>query len=588
MKRHLITSTLVIGLAFSAARCGNGGNFGSPDTGVDATGDSNIQFMVDGMSDSGSCTQCSADLREILSCGSNPQVLQQCTGTTGCGPQGCIDACLAAAANQSTIGCDYYTLPADAWMASPPSAYEGAAGNCFAAFVNNTWDTPLKVTLVWKGTTIDATPFSFLPMGTGSAITYQPIPSTGIPANSMAIVFLNQTFTNPGNSPIKVNCPTGIHAAIETEDMVIHATSISNAMEIQTSVPAIVYDIYPYGGALSYTPSATLLIPTTAWSTNYVAVTMSESTPFYPGIDLVAQQDGTQITMLPSTNITASMGVPAATKNVTTTYTIDKGQSVHIMQPVDGSGNDLSGSIVQSNYPVGVWGEHFCFFTDSPPPWRIMGMVDGTTLAYDPPNAGAPATLQRGQVIEFAGPNAFHVISQDNTHPFYLAAHRPGSDGDSGHQQIPPVQMLGSEYAAVTNEATDYALGGPETVNMIPPTQFLSSYLFFTDPTYANTEVALVRGKATDGTFKDVKLDCLGTVTGWMPIGTAGTYQYVHVDLRQNDTPVGMCDNGLHTITSDSPFGITVWGYASAASYAYPAGASVKAVNTVVVAPTPN
>ena len=31
--------------------------------------------------------------------------------------------------------------------------------------------------------------------------------------------------------------------------------------------PVVAYDIYPYGGALSYVTSATLLVPTPAWST---------------------------------------------------------------------------------------------------------------------------------------------------------------------------------------------------------------------------------------------------------------------------------------------------------------------------------
>lgn len=47
---------------------------------------------------------------------------------------------------------------------------------------------------------------------------------------------------------------------------------------------------------------------------------------------------------------------------------------------------------------------------------------------------------------------------------------------------------------------------------------------------------------------------------------------------------------------SDGTFGLTVWGWGSAASggfssqavsYAYPAGASVKPINTVVVPATP-
>ena len=201
--------------------------------------------------------------------------------------------------------------------------------------------------------------------------------------------------------------------------------------------------------------------------------------------------------------------------------------------------------------------------------------------------AGAPTTLTLGQLVEFDGPGAFHVQSQDNQHPFYLAAHRPGGDCDAAHQQIPPVQALGDEYVAVGNEATDYAVGGPETVNVVPPAQFLSSYLFFTDPTYGNTDLALVRKKAGDGTYKDVTLDCLGVVTGWLPIGATG-FQYTHVDVQHHGATVGACDNGLHSIKSDAPLGITVWGYDSASSYAYPAGASVKPINTIVVPPVPN
>ena len=290
------------------------------------------------------------------------------------------------------------------------------------------------------------------------------------------------------------------------------------------------------------------------------------------------------MTLLPTEDVTAGGGVAAATKNVPVTYTINKGQTIHIMQNVDGSNNDLSGSIVQSNNAIGVWGEHFCMEEVSPPTWRILGAAKGTTLTYDPPVSGAPTTLTLGQLVEFNGPGAFHVTSQDDQHPFYLAAHRPGSDCDAAHQQIPPIKALSNDYVAVGNEATDYDVGGPETVNVVPPAQVLSSYIYFTDPTYGYTEIALARGKASDNTYKDVTLDCLGVVTGWQPIG-ASDYEYVHIDLRHAGAAVGKCDNGLHTISSASPFGITVWGYDSASSYAYPAGASVKPINTVVVPP---
>ncbi len=586
--RRIVHSLPLLGLAIVAFACGSQeqNRFGDGDASTDGgplNDSGNPNFDIEGGSDGGNqCTQCSGDLHEILSCGDNPTVLQTCTGDQGCGPTGCIAACDAAAANKSSIGCDYYALPADAWNQSYNSG--GAAGNCFAAFVTNNWTSSMKVSLVWKGKTIDATPYAYIPKGSGNSITYQPIPQSGIPQDSMAIVFLNQT---QGGSGFKVQCPAGTKAAVESEDMVLHGTNIGNAMEIKTSVPAVVYDIYPFGGAASYISSATLLLPITAWDTNYVAATMGEQpTAFPPGIDLVAQEDNTQITLLPTENITAAGGVKGATKGSPVTYTINKGQNVHIMQFPDSQGNDLTGSIVQSTKPIGVWGEHFCMTDPNPPPWRIVGTVDGTTLTYDPPVAGAPKTLNEGQLVEFPGPAAFRVTSQDDKHPFYLAAHRPGYDCDAGHQQIPPIKALGSEYVAIANESSDYSVGGPETVNVVPPAQYLNSYIFFTDPTYGYTEISLVRVKEKDG-FKDVNLDCLGTVTGWQPVGAGGQYEYTHVDLRHANAPVGKCDNGLHKITSTGRIGITVWGYASASSYAYPAGASVKPINTVVVPPTP-
>ena len=118
----------------------------------------------------------------------------------------------------------------------------------------------------------------------------------------------------------------------------------------------------------------------------------------------------------------------------------------------------------------------------------------------------------------------------------------------------------------------------------------------------------LVRAKAKDGTFKDVMLDCLSApVSGWLPLGSSGNYQYTRVDLvTGNFTKVAGCDNGRREMHSAATFGLTVWGWGSSVtggsidpnqqgggfysqyvSYAYPAGASVQPINTVIVPPTP-
>ena len=134
--------------------------------------------------------------------------------------------------------------------------------------------------------------------------------------------------------------------------------------------------------------------------------------------------------------------------------------------------------------------------------------------------------------------------------------------------------------------------GDAEFVNMIPPEQYLAKYTFFTDPTYPETNLVLVRENKGGG-YADVTVDCVGTVTGWTAIDAADTIEYARVDLVTGDfQKVGSCDNGLHQAASTQAFGMVVWGWGSGAttnfttqavSYAYPAGASVKPINTVVL-----
>jgi hypothetical protein len=594
---------------FSGFDAGGGGGEGGSSSGADSSlgGDGPNLFGDGGGDGAGDCTTCSADLHEVLDCNNPPSVITTCPASEGCGTGGqCVPACTAASANQSSIGCDYYTIPADGWSnipINPDIEFGGASdGSCFAAFVANNWGTPMTVSLEYNGMTIDAAPYAYVPQGGGTSITYSPIPSTGIPAGSMAIVFLAQFGPVAAGDEFKVLCPSTVTAAITSQDVGLHGTGIGTAIHLTTSVPATVYDIYPYGGALSYISSATLLLPTNVWDVNYVAVSAWAGQPTTPGaatglpmdVEVIAMQDSTTVNILPTAAIAAGGTVPASAANTMTTFTLNKGQLLQFAQLAD-----LSGSVIQSSAPVGVWGGHYCMnLPDSttaacdaahqeiPPvkaagseyvgvryrtrtpgteetvPWRIMGMVAGTTLTYDPPQTGAPATLGVGQLVEFESTGPFDVKSQDAMHPLYLAGHMTGGSLASG-------------------------LGDPETVNIAPPAQYLEKYIFFTDPTYSETNLVLVQGKDSTGAYPSVNLDCIpAPLTGWEPVGTSG-YQYTRIDVQTGHMPVGNCDNGLHTISSTAPFGITVWGFDQYVSYAYPAGASVKPINNVVVPPTP-
>ena len=121
------------------------------------------------------------------------------------------------------------------------------------------------------------------------------------------------------------------------------------------------------------------------------------------------------------------------------------------------------------------------------PPWRIIGAVDGTTLTWEPARSVRRADDARrtDRSPSSGAPGRFSVKSQDDKHPFYMSAYMtgaaqfdPGYDGGGGK---------------------DDGRGDAEFVNVIPPGEFVTSYTFFTDPTYPETNLVLVRTKTNDG-----------------------------------------------------------------------------------------
>lgn len=579
------------GLALVASCSGRGGTGFESDDGGDGglyDPDGNV-FNIDGAGEGGGCLTCSADLHNVLDCGGN--LLKACPPDQGCAPGGqCVAACDSARANKSTIGCDYYAVN--------PGSFPEFRGSCYAVYVANTWTSDVTIDVLYGGQPLNVGGLARIPSGSGANITYAPLPGGKLPAGKFAILFLGDAtaITNP---IFPSTCPGGVTPGVTSEDTASGNTELIKAFRITTSAPVQAFDIFPYGGAQSYGSSATLLLPVSAWGTNYLGVHGYAKSQAHGGdhlfLQVAADEDQTEITISPTSAIVGGTGVAATGANQPKKYTLNKGQVVQFLQ--DG---DLSGSPIQSNKPVGLWGGNTCFNIETtdfacdsahqqvPPiaafgyvyaavrhrdrggapenvPWRIMGAVDGTMLSYLPSAPqGAPLTINSRQIIKFNSPGPFIVKSQDDKHPFYVGSHMMGA---------------GAPNSGGT--------GDPEWVNVIPPQQYLDKYIFMTDPTMSFTNIVLVRGKAKDSSYKDVKLDCqAGLVAGWQPIA-GSDYQFTRVDLVANGQGQGGCDNGLHEVKSDAPFGLTVWGWDVTVSYGYPGGASVLPINTVIVPPTP-
>jgi hypothetical protein len=536
---------------------------------------------------------CTGDLRDVLDKDGN--VIASCPPDEGCAGGQCVPACTAAAAGHGSVGCDY--------VVATPSFFVDSLPPCFAMFVANNWSAPIQIHVDLGGTVYDATQFGRIAQNGTPETTWPALPASGLPPGDVAVLFLSDDphSYNAGYVQIcpvtpAIRQPGG--TALAGSGSQSQITGRGQAWHVSSSLPVTAYDVLPYGGARSVLPSAELLFPTTSWGTNYLGIvpTRGKGSPQWG--QLVAATDGTQVTVVPNVDLPAGIGVVAAQANTPTIFTLGAGEYIQWQDS-----NEMSGTVIQSTAPVAFTGgqAYDCYSSSTstgggcdsahqqiPPisalgseyavapyrtrradglaesiPYRFVGAASGTTLTFDPPIAGAPATLTTGQVLDFETTVAFVVKSQDANHPFYVGQVMTGANVTSGN--------------------ASGRVGDEEFVNVLPPVQFLDQYVFFTDPSYATTNLVFVR-KATTNGFEDVTLDCTGPLGGWQPIGTTGDYEMTNVDLVLAHARVGSCDNGPHTATSVGPFGVTVWGLDAFASYAYPAGGNVASVNTVVIA----
>ncbi len=448
-----------------------------------------------------------------------------------------------------------------------------------------------------KVTNIDN--FTRIPQGSGASLTYQAYSSaTGLAAGEVAIVFLG------GNQGAKPLCPAPTFQG--TAAMYAPSGGSGNgghSFHITTDVPVVAYEMNPYGGGSVAVTGASLLLPVSAWDTNYIASTASPQTVDAPSINIISATDNNKITFLPSVALAGGNGIPSAGANSPVTFTLNKGGQAQIKQSAD-----LVGSVISSTAPIGVMAGNPCMnmpqgtiFCDhgeqmippvralgseyvgvmyrpragEPAIWRVVGAVDGTKLTYTPQIAGAPATVKEGQMVEFTTGTPFVVKSQDDKHPFELFAY-----------------MSGSNWTQMQDKS---GYGDPDFSVMVPPQQYMNQYVIMTDPTFPETNLVVVRRKDENNQFQDVTLDCLKSpLTGWKAVGD---YEWTRQDVSTGDfQSVNGCSNGRHELESKAPFGLWVWGWGTPktsiftenVSYAYPGGMNVQPINTVVIPPTPH
>lgn len=275
---------------------------------------------------------------------------------------------------------------------------------------------------------------------------------------------------------------------------------------------------------------------------------------------IVASQDNTTVTITP----TVTTG--ARTAGIPYNITLNQGQTYQLRN-TSAAPADLSGTIVQSDLPIGVFGSHQCanipqgfvacdHLVEQLPPtttwgtafvtfplatrvngdtFRILASEDVTTVSI---NGVVVATLNRGEFHETVITGAA-VINTDK--PVLVAQYSNSSSFDG-----------------VTSD--------PFEVLVPPFEQFLPSYTITTPASgFVSNYVNVVAPNAAVGA---ITLDGVPIPAGdYTPIGASG--------FSGAAVPVSL---GSHNLGGPLPFGLTSYGFDSFDSYGYPGGLGLAEV----------
>ncbi|MBU1412993.1 IgGFc-binding protein, partial [Myxococcota bacterium] len=443
----------------------------------------------------------------------DPVMGSACDAGTGL----CTGPCAPHVLGRNYIGCDFFPT------ATPQhDSYNTAPTNQFAVAVSNTTGAVATITITRAGSTVS---------------------TTTVAANSVQIIYLPWIDTlTKGMGPSKVVS--------------------QGAYRLRSDQPITVYQYNPFNATT--TNDASLLFPVNVWGEAYTVASWAHWSG-YPGFySVIASEDNTTVTLAPSTTggtVQAGGGVAA---NGTGTVVLNAGDVLQVYT----SAGDLTGTHVNSDHPVQVFGGHKC--TNIPSNITACDHLEESmfpidTLAHQyviaPPIQVPNNALEKAQIVRV-------IATEANTSVTF--------EPDLGRDQVlvnagdfielsmsidrfvvsADHRILVAQY--MVGQSAGYGTSDPSMLLAITPEQWRSNYLIHAPVTWVANFVDILANAGTTVTVDGV------TVTDWWPIGTTG-FVVGHMALSN-------AGNGNHVIDADAGVGVSVYGVQNAGSYWYPGG----------------
>lgn len=552
--RTWIPLTLCAALAActrAAAPLPDAGN-APPDTGFDATVDASADARV------GECTPGTTLCRDdqVATCGPDARITSRtpCPDGQACANGRCVDACDLEALGTTYRGCTF--------RATAPAAILSGHG----------------------GPRLPALGFGFHNPGSDAAdiritggMLAAPVTTTLAPDAStfLTVPLIAGVFDRPAY---------GVSSTVLARD--------TASYHIRATRPVATYQFSPeYGLSLGdarflMKSDATVLFPTHAWGTEYVAATMAPScrtSPCGPEgmtfLQVTTDTDGTMVEVTPTVAIEASVEdvvssttvtetpVAAIAADATVRFVLDAGDVLQLA-----SFDDLAGTTIGASAPVQVisgnvgiwlggsplgdghlheailparsWGSRY-LVVPPPHPTRDEGMAFaarfvatamGAVISFEPASVSPPITIPPNGTADLLGlTGPFRVVGD---HPFLALGQSRASD-------VP------------TGDELDQPIGAASMVAYPPLDQWRASYGFTVPADFTHAHVGVI---FPVGATVEVDGE---PVTGGTEVGTSG---FVYRALRLDGA------SSTHRATGSVGFALLVYGQAAGSSYWYTAG----------------
>jgi hypothetical protein len=526
---------------------------------------------------------------------------ETCEGEDVCSNGVCKTACDRALDLPSNVGCDFWAVDLDNEAVTTFGITNDAAAQQYSVAIANNNNTPVDVRV------------------------YRNAGRVGDPLNEQMVTMV----TVPAHDLVQVNLPqrevdgTMGQNGTYVKGSGSHTFVSPHAYHIKSTGPVTAYQFNPI--VQQYSNDASVLIPIQTLRNHYYVLGWPTSNPCGPSegmfafdsipdhtsVTIIGIEPDTVVTFNPTHPVAPSGGdsgfaIPATEAGTPIQFTVNPYDVVNLesAQPevditqclshLDQDG-DFTGSTVTSNKPIAVfvanergngtggadpppppgWDEETCcteHMEEQMMPTVALGWRFALSRSpvrssggYEEPDLYRVLATEDGTVINtsLAAPNNTFTLDAGEHRTFHAYA---GFTLESTGGAIMVGQFLVSQGLTVDG------IGDPSFLIFPAAEQHRTEYVFLVPTTWQDNYMVLAMPSGASVFIDGEPLGEFSTCT-MAPIGPLNNLQYVQLTCPLAE--------GVHTVSSNQPVGLSVYGYYSVGAYSYAGGSNVDIINPV-------